>query len=81
LIFKNHVVDTIIKKLIDPDNEYKALYKLCYVGYRPLNTLKLHEKFAGLSSYPFKFHHLQKGMNSKDTSLYKNFKENYVENN
>ena len=49
------VVDTIIKKLLDIDNPYNNKYKLCYVGYRPLNTLKLHEKFAGLSSYPFKF--------------------------
>jgi cytosolic carboxypeptidase protein 2/3 len=60
LIFDNYLVDCIINELSNPNSIYFETYKLCYIGFRPINTLKMHERFAGENSYPFKYDHLYK---------------------
>jgi cytosolic carboxypeptidase protein 2/3 len=59
-MFDNYLVDCIINELSNSNSIYYETFKLCYIGFRPTNTLKMHEKFAGENSYPFKYDHLYK---------------------
>jgi len=58
----------IIKKLHPKNNPFNNKYKLCYIGFRPLNTLKLHEKFAGLNTYQYNFKRFKK-LDNTNTAL------------
>jgi hypothetical protein len=59
-MFESHLVDSIIEELASPESQYAESHKLCYIGFRPHNTLKLHEQFASEDTYPFKYEHLYK---------------------
>ena len=61
LIFENHIVDYIVKTLSSANNEYRNKWKLLYLGFRPHNSLKVHEELLKYgSTYPFKYDYIYK---------------------
>ncbi|KAL4504058.1 hypothetical protein ABPG72_022688 [Tetrahymena utriculariae] len=82
MTFDNTMVDIIISHLNSP-TQNKTPYKLVYLGFRPLNTLKLHSAFCDNSredSYYFKFNSLygNSRMNGFFHSLEKKNKNKFV---
>lgn len=73
MIFDNLLVDSIIKELTDKTSPFRDTYKLYYIGFRPINTLKMHEKLSGSNSYYFKYDHLYKAGNQMMLPFFKMF--------